>query len=224
MKNYLLLGLAVLSLQTAFAYDNGPGGRDPRDPGRDNNSKDSRDLTQCLRDLSDVRFNLDQCRRNGVDQREADALRRDVQMLRDQNNSLLRENQDLRFQLDQMRPARGEVFAYAACTDIYSNADLKKVGSGVGMNSLEAESKALADAQRNHNCSYGVKVIKNEQITSYQDNAYCSAACTDIYSNADLRKQSGERGRNKTEATFNALLKAQKTFSCSYGVKIVSCQ
>lgn len=220
MKNFLILGLALVTIQTAFADLNGPG-RGPRDPGRND---DSRALTQCLRDLSDSRSDLDQCRRNGVDQREAEGLRRENSNLRDLTSRLQRENSDLRFQLEQTRPSRVDVFSYAACTDYTGAIDLKAIGSGIGMNGLEAESNALSNVMKDKRCSFSAKVVKSEPIYSSQPNSYCAAACTDYTGALDTRTQVGGKGRNQTEAAFEALKLVQSTKRCSFAAKIVSCQ
>ncbi|MBY0414991.1 MAG: hypothetical protein K2Q18_12550 [Bdellovibrionales bacterium] len=235
MKNFLLLGLTFLTMSAAVA---GPFDRpqDPRRPGPGGGRDTAFELTMCLKNLdnaqrttsdalreaSNARTDLDQCRRSQVDPREVMNLRRDNQRLLDDVAALRRENQDLRIQLDQSRPQRLQFFSYAACTS-NGTPDLSRVGAGVGMLQIEAEQAALQNTQASKSCSFGVKVVKTEEIRSNDPLNYCSASCSSN-GRPDLSRSAGERGRNQTEASYLALKRVQELYSCSFGAQVVSCQ
>jgi hypothetical protein len=236
MKNFLIFGLAVLSLQGAMADDRRPdrdprrpepqGPQGPQGPGR------GMDIVMCLktldntqRDLSRAQNDLDMCRRTSVDPREVDQLRRDNTALNIDNANLRNENADLRRRLDEMRPPRQtEFFSYAGCTDRYGTIDLKYISSGSGFLPIEAEANSLKSTQTAFSCSFGTKVVKTEEIVYNQPVKYCTAACTDRYGTPDARYSVGVRGRNETEATFTALQKVQKEYACTFAPKVTACQ
>lgn len=188
MKKTLILALAVISFQTAFADNripgNGPGGR--------------MDLPQCIKTLessnrriNELQSQLIQCQtanKPGHGGREVEELRRenrrlnetvdrlnsdnrslsesisrlgyDNNVLVNQNNNLLRENMDLRRQLDDLQGGNRNLgfFSYAGCKDYTGNVDTKLVKSGMGRNATEAQYNAMKEVTKNYSCSFGVKV------------------------------------------------------------------
>ncbi len=151
----------------------------------------------------------------------------DNNALTDSNNRLLRENIDLRRQLDDLQGGGGRdrgFFSYAGCTDAYGTVDVKYIAAATGMFQLEAETNALKAVQAERKCTYGVKTVETEEIRTGIERNYCTAGCTDAYGSVDTRYIQAGKGRNMAEAKFNALKSAQKTYSCTYSVKIQNCQ
>lgn len=254
MKKTLILALAVISFQTAFADNripgNGPGGR--------------MDLPQCIKTLessnrriNELQSQLIQCQtanRPGPGGREVEELRRenrrlnetvdrlnsdnrslsesisrlgyDNNVLVNQNNNLLRENMDLRRQLDDLQGGNRNLgfFSYAGCKDYTGAVDLKLIQSAEGRMPLESETNATQKVSSTFSCSFGIAVAKTEEILNRDAKFYCVAGCKDYTGNVDTKLVKSGMGRNVTEAQYNAMKEVTKNYSCSFGVKVQACQ
>ncbi len=152
-------------------------------------------------------------------------LNYDNNALVDSNNRLMRENMDLRRQIEDAQAPRGlGFFSYAGCKDYNGNVDLKYIISAEGRVPLEAETNATQNVTKNFSCTYGVKVAATEEIRSRDANIYCVAGCKDYNGNVDNKYIKSALGRNLTEAQFLSMKEVSKNYSCTYGIKIQACQ
>ena len=250
MKKSLLIVLAVISMQSAFAQrvphlpGERPGG--PLPGGR-------MDLTMCLKTLDNAERRNDNlqnqvneimrtCNSNGNgNQREIEELRRDNQRLtfsvsdlqsrNDQlsyeNMRIVNDNNDLRRQLDDLRNGGNRslgFFSYAGCKDFAGNVDLKFIIGAEGRVNLESETSAKQKVAQSYSCTYGIAVVATEEIRSISTDNYCVAGCKDFAGNIDQKYIQSGIGRNVTEAQFNALKAVASKFTCTYGIKVQACQ
>ncbi|MGZ3790274.1 MAG: hypothetical protein ACXVLQ_17205 [Bacteriovorax sp.] len=248
----VLLGLAILSTQGAFALE-----RDFEIPGN------RMDLTQCLKTLhnsettiNDLKLQLNQClvglpgqgqgrigggleRENELLKSEVDALRRDALRLNEDNSRLSIDNSrllsdnrrqqdeifDLKRQLDDLRgPRTLGFFSYAGCKSYNGSVDTKYLSSATGMFPIESESNAQIQTAKDYSCTYGIGVVKTEEIKSSNEANYCVAGCADYTGKVDTKYIIGARGRNLAEAEYNSMKEVSKKYSCTYGIKIQACQ
>lgn len=232
MKNLLLLGLALMTIQPTFARE---GDRRP-----EFNKGNGMDLVMCLKTLNNAEFKiielqeqLRRCSGNGSNNGDIQRLREENSRLSYDNSNLSstnyrlqEENRDLRRQLDMSRPPQQatEVFSYAACTNSKGKADLRYVASGSASFRLEAEANALKAVQSKYGCSYAAVIVESAPVFSTQEVNYCTAACLNSTGVPDNRYSVGARGRNIIEAKFNVLKATQSKFGCSYGVEVQACE
>jgi hypothetical protein len=209
-----------------------------RGDGRGNGGYGGQDqLRSCLDNLNRTSMDLQVCLRNQIDPRE-------LGRLRDENENLRRDNENLRAQIDEMnrdhqdrrdpRDPRGPqgpmpgpsmgFFSYAGCKDFQGTPDLKLIASAEGVFGLEAQTNAQKKVAASYSCSYGITAVKTEEIRSTGAISYCVAGCKDFQGNIDQKFIQSGRGRNQTEAEFNALKAVATSYSCSYGIKVQACQ
>ena len=241
MKKTILIALALLSFQSAFAQRI-PGGPGPMPGGRD-------DLPMCLKNLDNANRRYDnlqnqmndllrRCNQsgpiNGDLQRQNDDLRNQVASLQSFNNNLSMDNsrlqsdnRELRRQLDEIRNEGNRTlgfYSFAGCKDFSGNIDFKYISSGEGRVNLESETNAKQKVAASFSCSYGIIIGGTEEIRSIQPNNYCVAGCKDFSGNVDQKYIKSGTGRNVTEASYNAMKAVSAGFTCSYGIKIQACQ
>ncbi len=225
MKNMLLLGLAVLTLQGAFARDfdrPGPGGPGPGFPG----PGDRMDLMQCLKTLgnaettiSDLKLQLNQCqvsrpgpgpgfpgpgRDPGRTERENEMLRRDL-------DNAKRELDMTRRDLDSTRRDSGRL---AEDNSKLSQENLR----------LSSDTRRLAD--ENFSLSRQVEDLRR-QLDDMRNpprparGFYSYAACKSSNGLSDMRYISSAMGMFPIESESNAQIQTNKDFSCNYGTSVI---
>jgi predicted RNase H-like nuclease (RuvC/YqgF family) len=239
MKKSLILALALLSFQSAFAQD---ADRRPRPRGGD-------DLVMCLKNLEnttrrnvDLQSELSDCRRTTTDSREVEQLRienrrlqedvsrlqYDTNRLSDENYRLQNDNRDLRRQLDEImnggNPRIVSVFSYAGCTDFTGAVDLKYIRSAEGRNALEAETKAKQAVTAAYTCARTVAIVKTEEIKLNQPAVFCVAGCTDFTGAVDQKYVKSASGRNTIEAQYLSIKAVSAAFTCAREIKVQACQ
>lgn len=153
-------------------------------------------------------------------------LNYDNNNLVDSNNRLMRENMDLRRQLDDLQGGgRGLGFiTVAGCKDYTGKVDTKYLQASEGRVELESQTLATQKVSSNYSCSYGIAILKSEEIRTTQANNYCVAGCKDYTGKVDTKYIKSGMGRNVTEAQYNAMKDVAKNFSCSYGIEVQACQ
>ncbi len=153
-------------------------------------------------------------------------LNYDNNNLLDSNNRLIRENMDLRRQIDDMQaPSRSlGFFSVAGCKDFAGNVELKLLQSAEGRMPLEAETLSTQSVASKYSCTYGIAVLKTEEIRSREANNYCVAGCKDFAGNVEAKLIKSGTGRNTLEAQYNAMKEVAKSYSCTYGIKVQACQ
>ncbi|AUN96745.1 hypothetical protein DOM21_18075 [Bacteriovorax stolpii] len=255
MKKVLVLGLAVLSFQALADVRVGitiPG----KNGGRDDLPMCLKNLDNANRRINDLQSQLISCQNSSKPGggREVEELRRENRRLNDtvdrlnsdnrslsesisrlnfdnnnlldSNNRLIRENMDLRRQIDDMQAPNRSLgfFSYAGCKDYGGNVELKQIQSAEGRVPLEAETNATQKVSSTFSCLYGIKVAKTEEILTNESRNYCVAACKDYGGNVDAKTVKSGMGRNQTEAQYNAMKEVARTNSCLYGIRIQACQ
>ncbi len=225
----LTISLSLLLCSSAFADMGDRGGRRGPFPGNGGYGNDQ--LRVCLQDLDFTRTQLQICQRSQVDQRELDRLRFE-------NDNLRKENLALRDRLDQAsrdhdrdhrdprdpRDSSLGFFSYAGCKDFQGGIDLKLISEATGSMQLEAEFLAKQKLAARFSCSFGISTVKTEEIRTNVENSFCLAGCKDFQGNVDLKFVLSGKGRNKTEAEFNAVKAVGSSFRCNYGIKVQACQ
>lgn len=177
------------------------------------------DIVMCLKTLDNTQRELDICRRSNSDYGQVDNLLQEIQRLGYENDQLRRR---LGQNYPQNQPT--EFFSYAACMTYDGLKYVGYVESGSGMVQIEAEANAIKATLKKYNCNHGAKVVATEKIDTRQPQKYCIAACTDAYGTPATQYSSGARARNEVEASFLALQKVKKDYSCNFAPKITACQ
>lgn len=232
MKNLLLLGLALMTIQPSMA-------RDDRRQGPGNGNR-GMDLVMCLKTLNNAEYKivtleeqLRRCDGNGSSsevqrlREENSRLSYDISNLQSTNYRLQDENRELRRQLEMSRPTPPqamEVFSYAACTDSKGKADTRYISSATAAFRLEAEAGALKAVHAKYTCNFGATVVETAPVLSSQEINFCTAACISSTGIADNRYSIGGRGRSISEAKFNALKATHAKYTCNYGVEVTACE
>lgn len=194
MKNLLLLGLAVLSTQGAFARE-----RDIIIPGN------RMDLTQCIKTLhnaettiNDLKLQLNQCQVSRPQGPGRDTGR------------IERENQNLRLENDSLR--RDSV----RLTD-----DNTRLSIELGRASSDA--RRLQDDNYNLQATNNDLRRQLDELRGPRPTPgyFSYAACKAYNGSLDTRYLASAFGLFPIEAESNAQIQTSKDFSCNYGVGIV---
>lgn len=238
MKKTFLIGMALLSFQSAFAQ------LIPRD--RD-------ELPMCLKKLDNANRRYDnlqnqltsvlrKCGSGDENKSELEDLKNENSRLNGQvsgllsvndrlnfdNNRLQRDNLDLTRQLEDIHGKKRGLgfFSYVGCKDYFTEKiDLRYIIGSEGQSRLESETNATQSITSTYNCSHGVVTGETEKISTTKADNYCTAGCLDYFSGEiDSKYIMSGKGRNKTEAQYNAMKALRTKFSCQHGIKVQSCE
>ncbi|MFA6237747.1 MAG: hypothetical protein WC635_10505 [Bacteriovorax sp.] len=244
MKKAIVLALAFVSFQSAFAAQRVVTRND-----RIELPMCLKDLDNANRNIINLQTQLNSCldlarrtgdgrgngRGDGRIERENAELRDENRRLNDRifvisndNKRLFDENFDLRRQLDDLQNGgRGRnlgFFSYAGCKNSSGSVNLSYIVSSEGLSKLEAETKAKQKLITIYSCSYGVTTGQTEEIQFADSRSYCVAGCQNSSGSVNESYIETGTGRNVTEASYNALKAVTNKYSCSYGVKVQTCQ
>jgi cell division protein FtsB len=167
--------------------------------------------------IQDLTSQLRSCQMGNQQSNELDFLRRE-------NARLTDENFRLQQRIDVLEGrGREQFFCSAACVNYSGTIDNRYLMTATAMTQLEADLLAKKEVQKKYSCNYGIQTYKCEAMRTDVQKNFCTAACQDYSGNPDQRYMAGARGRNAAEAEVLAIQEVQKSYSCNYGIKIISC-
>lgn len=147
-----------------------------------------------------------------------------VQKLQEKIAELSEENLRLQRRINELEERnRAQFLCSASCVNQNGVLDIRYLMTAIARTQADADLIAKREVQRKYSCNFGIHKYKCEVVRTEIERNFCRAACTDQNGVPEERYIAGGRGRNQTEAEVHAIQEVQKTYSCNFGIKIISC-